>query len=46
MKSRLSCGCDLILLVYPETETKAVLADRIRQLETLFNKAGLLSVSK
>jgi hypothetical protein len=45
MKNRLAGGYDLILLVYPESE--AALADRTRQLETLFNKAGLMkSLSK
>jgi hypothetical protein len=39
-KSRLKSGYDLVLLIYPEA--KAVLADRTKQLETLFNKAGLL----
>ncbi len=33
-------GHDLVLLVYPETGT--VLANRVRQLEFLFSKAGLL----
>jgi hypothetical protein len=39
MKLRLRGGYDLILLVYPETETG--LSDRERQLESLFTKAGL-----
>jgi ribonuclease P protein component len=38
--SRLFCGYDLILLVYPETEM--ALSGRLKQLESLFNKAGLL----
>jgi hypothetical protein len=33
-------GNDLILLVYPETEM--ALSGRLKQLESLFNKAGLL----
>jgi ribonuclease P protein component len=40
MKNRLDCGYDLILLVY--TETKMALCGRIKQLESLFSKAGLL----
>ena len=39
MKSRLSGGYDLVLLVYPEVN--AVLSGRVRQLEFLFSKAGL-----
>ena len=49
LKPRLNSGYDLILLVYPEAApdnlqaAKAVvLADRTRQLEFLFSKAGLL----
>jgi len=38
--SRLCCGNDLILLVYPETDM--ALSGRLKQLESLFNKAGLL----
>jgi ribonuclease P protein component len=40
MKNRLDCGYDLILLVY--TETEMALCGRIKQLESLFSKAGLL----
>jgi ribonuclease P protein component len=36
----LSCGNDLILLVYPETDMD--LSGRMKQFESLFNKAGLL----
>jgi len=42
VKSRLSGGYDLIFLVYREAEEKAVLSDRLEQLESLFKKAGLL----
>jgi hypothetical protein len=51
MKNRLLGGYDLILLVSSETvntETEKkqpktpVLSDRVRQLESLFSKAGLL----
>jgi ribonuclease P protein component len=40
LKSRLRCGYDLILLVYPE-ETQT-LAGRMGQLQFLFTRAGLL----
>jgi ribonuclease P protein component len=40
LSSPLCGGNDLILLVYPETE--AALSGRLKQLESLFNKAGLL----
>ena len=43
MKNLLVKGYDLILLVYPKMEEKAVLQDRVRQLEFLFKKAGLLN---
>jgi ribonuclease P protein component len=44
MRSRLSGGYDLILLIYPKPEgIKAeTLSCRTLQLETLFSKAGLL----
>jgi ribonuclease P protein component len=49
LKNRLTCGYDLILLVYPETGSdrlttvrKMTLSDRSKQLEFLFSKAGLL----
>jgi len=45
MKHSLKCGYDMILLVYPETETPVKmpgLSDRTTQLESLFSKAGLL----
>jgi len=38
--SPLCGGNDLILLVYQETDM--ALSDRLKQLESLFNKAGLL----
>jgi len=41
MKHRLESGYDLILLVYPESDT-TTLSDRERQLASLFKKAGLL----
>jgi len=41
LKPRLRCGYDLILLVYPE-EPAPVFAKRMKQLEHLINKAGLL----
>jgi ribonuclease P protein component len=41
LKPRLRRGYDLILLVYPE-ETAPVFAARMKQLEQLLNKAGLL----
>jgi ribonuclease P protein component len=40
LNSRLFCGNDLILLVY--VETNMALSGRIKQFESLFNKAGLL----
>lgn len=40
MKNRLTAGFDLILLIYPESES--TLSERERQLETLFQRAGLL----
>jgi len=40
VNSPLCGGNDLILLVYPETEMS--LSGRLKQLESLFNKAGLL----
>jgi hypothetical protein len=40
LDSRLCGGNDLILLVY--AETNMVLSGRIKQFESLFNKAGLL----
>jgi hypothetical protein len=40
MRNRLCGGYDLILLVHPESE--AALSDRMRQMETLFTKAGLI----
>jgi ribonuclease P protein component len=40
LRPRLSPGCDLILLIYPETEM--ALSRRSGQLEFLFTKAGLL----
>ena len=46
LRPRLCGGFDLILLVYPETEgssAEATLADRAKQLEFLFTKAGLLT---
>lgn len=43
MNGRLNSGYDLILLVYPgQTGARGGLRDRVRQLETLFYKAGLL----
>jgi ribonuclease P protein component len=43
MKNRACCGFDLILLVYSGAEIKnESLSDRIKQLESLFKKAGLL----
>jgi len=41
LKHRLGQGYDLVLLVYPETEDAAGLADRSGQLRYLFAKAGL-----
>jgi len=41
MKESLSCGYDLILQIFPETE-KTALCERKIQLESLFIKAGLL----
>jgi len=41
MKSRLSGGSDLILLIYQEVKDKVFLSDRLAQLESLFKKAGL-----
>ena len=41
LKSRLRCGYDLILLVYPESEI-TTLAGRMGQLQYLFARAGLL----
>jgi hypothetical protein len=40
MKNRIYSGYDLILLIFPETE--AALSDRVKQLDSLFYKAGLL----
>jgi len=40
LSGRLCGGNDLILLVHPETEM--ALSGRLKQLESLFNKAGLL----
>jgi hypothetical protein len=40
LNSRLCGGNDLILLVYPETDM--ALSGRLKQFESLFNKAGLL----
>jgi ribonuclease P protein component len=40
LNGRLFCGYDLILLVYPETDM--ALSGRLKQFESLFNKAGLL----
>jgi ribonuclease P protein component len=40
MKNRIYGGYDLILLIFPETET--TLSDRVKQLDSLFYKAGLL----
>jgi ribonuclease P protein component len=40
LSGRLFCGYDLILLVHPETGMD--LSGRLKQLESLFNKAGLL----
>jgi ribonuclease P protein component len=45
MKPHLSVGHDLILLVYPvskELSATETLSERIRKLESLFLKAGLL----
>jgi len=43
MKNQLVCGYDLILLVYhDQLQNKEPLSDRIRQMESLFKKAGLL----
>jgi len=45
LRPSLCGGYDLILLVYPETERlfkPVALSDRVKQLEFLFNKAGLL----
>jgi ribonuclease P protein component len=45
MKNRLLCGYDLILLVSAETEQNrsgSALSNRNSQLESLFEKAGLL----
>jgi len=41
LKPRLRRGYDLILLVYPEEPTP-VFTTRVKQLEYLLNKAGLL----
>jgi len=41
LKSRLSCGYDLILLLYPE-DASQTLAGRREQMEYLFTRAGLL----
>jgi len=41
IKSRLSGGNDLVLLIYQETKEKVFLSDRLNQLESLFKKAGL-----
>ena len=43
IKPRLSGGYDLILLVYPESSGSGItFSDRMKQLEFLFSKAGLL----
>ena len=44
LKPRLCAGYDLVLQVFPETEKLPAikLDDRIRQLEFLFTRAGLL----
>jgi ribonuclease P protein component len=41
LKPRLNCGNDMVLLVYPE-DTKATLAGRTEQMESLLARAGLL----
>jgi ribonuclease P protein component len=40
MKNRIYSGYDLILLIFPETE--ATLSERMKQLDSLYSKAGLL----
>ena len=42
MKNRIETGHDLILLIYLETKTK--LSDRIKQLEILCKRAGILKI--
>jgi len=42
MKNRVCAGYDLILLVYIGVNGSESLSDRIRQLESLYKKAGLL----
>ncbi len=42
LKSSLCMGYDLVLLVYPGLDT---FQDRVRQLENLFSKAGLVTVT-
>jgi ribonuclease P protein component len=41
IKPRLCCGYDLILLVYPD-DADATFAGRMKQLELLLSRAGLL----
>jgi ribonuclease P protein component len=50
MRPRLRGGCDLVLLIFPEAQPQGIqqraakpcLATRVKQLEFLFSKAGLL----